>query len=273
MSRVNNSFTDKQKAEIFVRDGATCCFSGANLWLLDAPLRVGWQSDWVDHKKPVSRGGTGEITNGFCASHTFNMKKRNNSADTTYLYQNGLPTPLYYEIFGIPHPSIFKRQQRLAKLEESDWYFNRAITWIFEALNYLWAQPNYERKEDHWFKAAYKKLVVYQKICDKKPSPRSLEDRKIITKPNKTQKTLLSIGECDSLKSMEKQALKLSTQYIRNSQAWWEYFHPEDCEDYSAKHDEWRRKAYDKACKIQDRLDEETFRCIQSDYRIRFASL
>lgn len=99
MASANNGFTDKQKAAIFVRDRATCCFSGANLWLLDAPLRVGWQSDWVDHRKPKSRGGMADIENGVCASHTFNMKKRNNYSTPPHprhiqLHPNRQPNPI-----------------------------------------------------------------------------------------------------------------------------------------------------------------------------------
>jgi len=57
MAHIRTEFSDRQKAEIFARDRATCCFSGANLWLLDAPLRPGFQMGWVDHIRPSSRGG------------------------------------------------------------------------------------------------------------------------------------------------------------------------------------------------------------------------
>ncbi len=35
MARPRDEFTDRQKAEIFVRDRALCCFSGKSLWALD----------------------------------------------------------------------------------------------------------------------------------------------------------------------------------------------------------------------------------------------
>ena len=72
---------------------------------------------------------------------------------------------------------------------------------------------------------------------------------------------------------MQKQALQLSVEYSQNSQAWWEYFHQDFYEDNPQKHDERRRKAYDKACKIQDRLTHDTFECIQADYNIRYGSV
>jgi hypothetical protein len=249
MSKKNTSFTDSDKAKIYVRDRATCCFSGANLWLLDAPLRVGWQPDWADHRKPVSRGGKADWEdNGACASHTYNMKKRNNSADTTYLFESGHPTALYYRLFGSPPAHVTERLQRLSNLHESDWYFNRAITWIFEALDFIWWQPDYTRTDEHWFDAAFKKLSKYRKI-------------------------LLSIRNCDSSDSMKEWVLQLSLGYSKNSDAWWEYFHPEDHDlKTPADMDSHRRKAYRRALKIKDQLDSETFACIQTDHQIRFPS-
>lgn len=265
------NFSDADKARIFVRDRATCCFSGANLWLLDAPLRTGSQSDWADHKKPISHGGKADWEkNGVCASHTFNMKKRNNSADTTYVFEKGHPTALYYYLYGSPVSQVTERLQRLSKLQESDWYFNRAITSIFEALEFIWAQPDYKRKDEYWFDAAYKKLKKFQKLQEKCSS---LEERGIIIEPSKTQETLLFIRNCDSPESMKRQALRLSSQYSRNSQIWWEYFHPEDHKDNPSQYEAQRRKTYAKGCKMQDRFTHDTFACIQADHQIRYGSV
>jgi hypothetical protein len=267
------NFNDSDKAKIFVRDRATCCFSGANLWLLDAPVRVGWQSDWADHKIPISRGGKADWEkNGVCASHTYNMKKRNNSADTTHLFENGHPTTLYYDLFGSPPTHVTERLQRLSKLQESDWYFNRALTWIFEALNFKWwPEADYTRKDTHWFDAAFKKLSIYRKILKKKPELLSFEDRGLIKDPSDTQKILLSIRNCDTRDSMKERALHLSSEYSMNSEAWWEYFHPENYDlDTPAEMDLHRREAYQNAHKIKDQLNTETFACIQIDHKIRF---
>ncbi len=255
-----------QKAEIFKRDRATCCFSGANLWLLDAPLRVGWQSDWADHSRPLSRGGKSKHENGVCASHTFNLKKRNNSADRAYLFHEGRPTPLYLEIFGVPLASVTDRLQRLAKLDEVDWHFNRAVTWIFEAFDYKWAQPDYVRTDEYWFKAAHKNLTAFRKIRGNVPT---LEARGIVTDPSETQTILLSIRECDSLESLKKRVRPLSSKYIRNSQAWWDYFNPEKYMESPSKNDAQRRRSYQKACRRQDKLTDDTFACIESDFKAR----
>jgi hypothetical protein len=269
MAHARQEFTDSQKAAIYARDRATCCFSGANLWLLDAPLRVGWQSDWVDHVSPKSRGGEATLANGACASHTYNMKKRNNSADTTYLFKGGQPTPLYHELFGVPDALVSNRLQRLSRLEDVDWYFNRTITWILEALNDQWDKPGYKRTDEYWFKAADKKLNTYRKIQDNVPS---LEQRGIMTDPSETQEILLSIRQCDSLTLMKKHVLPPSSQYRRNSQAWWDYFHPETYVDSAKDYDSHRKKAFKRASKIQDQLTTDNFACIQSDFEHRYGS-
>jgi len=266
------NFNDTDKAKIFARDRATCCFSGANLWLLDAPLRVGWQSDWADHKKPISRGGKADWEeNGVCASHTLNMKKRNNTADTTYLFERGHPTALYYELFGTPPPHVSQRLQRLSNHREVDWYFNRAISWIFEAFNFIWSQPKYERTDEDWFKAAYRKLREFQKFQESAPA---VEERGIIQSPSETQEIFLFIRTCDSLKAMTEQVIQLSNRYSQNSSAWWNYFHPcyDDASATSRAKDLKRHRAYEKACKIRERLDTETFQCIQDDFQFRFSS-
>lgn len=255
----SKNFTDAEKAKIYQRDRATCCFSGANLWLLDAPLRTGWQSDWVDHRKPVSRGGTAKLENGVCASHTFNMKKRNNTADTTYLFEKGHPTFLYYDLFGAPPTAVVSRLQRLANLGISDWYFNRAVTWIFNALDNKWGDRDYKRTPDDWFNAAFKKLSIFQK--NQKDSAPALEARGVIFNPNKHQEVILSIRHSKSPESMKRTALELFPDYKMNSDFWWDYF--------TAENDDARRDCYNNAGENKDRLDPNTFSTIQADFKIR----
>lgn len=271
MATVAKPFSDDQKSEIYKRDRATCCFSGANLWLLDSPLRHGWESDWADHIRPKSRGGGSDIGNGACASATYNVKKRNNSADTTYLFRNGHPTPIYYELFGPPPTSVIERLQRLANLEQPDWYFNRAINWVLQALDYkCWSSEWDERPvrdDKYWFNAAYKKIVKFQDIAG---SFSSIEQRGLIVSPNAQQKVLLSMRQSDSLTSFTKFALELLPTFKINSRAWYEYFHPEDYVDSIDLHDSHRLKAYEKAKKVQGKLTIDTFQCIDSDYKIRF---
>ncbi len=274
MSKKNSSFTDSDKAMIYVRDRATCCFSGANLWLLDAPLRTGWQSDWADHRKPISRGGNSDWEkNGVCASHTYNMKKRNNSADTTYLFESGHPTALYYDLFSSPPAHVTERLQRLSRLQEYDWYFNRAITWTFEALSFVcWSKYWVElptRKDDYWLKAAFKKFTEFK---SRGGTSKSIENRGLIGSPRCHQQHLLSFFHQNTYDEFRNHALELSAQFNLNSEIWNQYFSPEEDENESTDHDLQRRKTYQCALRMRDQLTDDTFECIQADYFVRYGN-
>jgi hypothetical protein len=266
MARTSKEFTDAQKAEIFRRDRATCCFSGANLWILDSPLH-GWEADWTDHERPASRGGKPESDNGVCASYTFNVKKRNNSADKAYLFRNGIATSLYYRLFGALSPDDTERLQRLSKLEEADWYFNRAITWTLYALDYRCWSSQWEklpaRDDKYWFKAAFKKMQTFQK------SGTSFHQRGILTNPSDIQIALISLQDSNSVEDLTQRALGLLPTYCKNNRIWDEYFHPEHYDDDADAHDTQRRKAFMKACQAENDLDPRTFACIRADYNAR----
>jgi hypothetical protein len=258
---MSDEFTDATKAAIFARDRATCCFSGANLWLLDGSLRTGWQPDWADHIKPRSRGGTAAPENGVCASHTYNTKKRNNTADTVFLFREGHPTSLYYELFGSPPPGVIERFRRLANLKSQDWYFNRAITNILIAFDGKCWKPEYKRTPDDWFKAAHNKLVTFQKLHEKDPALPSLESRKIIDNPTQTQEILLSLRHSESLPALKRTALQLYPAFRADSQIWWKYFSAED--------EKSRRKAHETAYRKHGSLSTDVWETLQADFSIR----
>ncbi|MDB6079847.1 MAG: hypothetical protein JWO82_3594, partial [Akkermansiaceae bacterium] len=187
MAHIRKEFSDQQKALIFCRDRATCCFSSANLWLLDAPLRQSWEANWTDHVLPSSRGGEASIENGVCASATFNGKKRNNTNDTKYLVKAGVLTPFYFALFGPPSAALVERLRRLAALEPCDWYYNQMINSIFLVLHQICWPSDVEgwpvRGKDHWLKAAYSKLQIFQK---KSIACGSFEERGLVENPSNT---------------------------------------------------------------------------------------
>ncbi|MGB0774484.1 MAG: HNH endonuclease [Akkermansiaceae bacterium] len=224
MAHARKNFTDNQKAQIYVRDRATCCFSGANLWLLDAPLSPGNQFDWVDHVQPSAKGGSSDVSNGVCASHTFNAKKRDNSADTFYLFQHGIPTSDYYEIFGALTATQQKRQHRLANLAVEDWFFNRAIAWINHAMHDRCYRDFYDcshkRDANYWLHAAYKKLLTYQK----KQGSKSLEDRGIVSSPTTLMTTWLTLRNSQTFDDLRAVEEALFPCYRRNYHCWALYF-------------------------------------------------
>jgi hypothetical protein len=217
-------FTDAQRAEIFVRDKATCSFSGANLWLLDAPLRPGYERDWVDHVIPAARGGKTTIENGVCASHTFNGKKRNNGADNLYLFEEGYPTSTYYDIFGPLRPDQIKRLQRLAKLIPADWYFNRAIGQILLGFDYrCWLERDGSRpsrSDQYWFGCAWKKLTQFRKT-----GGTSFETRGIADPNDENAQQWLTLRNTASEEAFHLIVEKIYSSYAANFSAWADYFY------------------------------------------------
>ena len=216
-------------------------------------------------------GGKSDDINGVCASATFNMKKRNNSADTTYLFRNGQPTPLYYELFGPPPSTVTERLRKMANLKSPDWYFNRSITWILQALHYKCWSPYWDKKpvrdDKYWFKAAFNKMEEFRAIAG---SFLSIEERCLIGSPTNEQAILLSLRDSYSLESFTKQALELFPAFQTNSKVWDEYFHPEEYAESDDQYDNLREAAYKKAVNSRVSLTQETFHCIESDYKIRY---
>lgn len=271
-------FSDAQKAEIFQRDRATCCFSGANLWLLDAPLRPGFQRDWVDHVRPAARGGKTVVSNGVCASHTFNAKKRHNTADKSYLFQEGHPTWLYYDIFGPLTSEQTGRLARLSRLRSADWYLNRAIGQIFQGFDNRCRVEIYRQQRkrdlDHWCKAALQKLAEYREL-DKGDS---LEERGLITNESEFTQAWLGLRNAETEREFREIVDALFSSYRLNFRAWADYFYNFDDIlikiqklDGKEKHTairrliEKKRKALQKAESTQG-LTDDTLRCIMSDF-------
>ena len=264
MRKARKEFTPAQKANIFVHDRATCCFSGANLWLLDAPLRPGYQRDWVDHVKPSARGGASDEDNGVCASHTLNAKKRHNSADTTYLFLHGRPTRLYFDLFGPISTYQSQRLARLSRLQPADWYFNRAIGQVLLAFDYLveekelkWGN-NPQRKDDHWLGAALKSLKNFQRFVD----GILLESRGIVSRPDRFQRCWLNLRRPISThRELERCIAPLYRTYRANALIWNRYF----WESETPK----QRLSVVRLAERRTDLTHDALKCIRDDYKRR----
>lgn len=125
------------------------CFSGKSLWALDYGFCPLVQWDWVDHVKPSRRGGSVDLNNGVCASHTYNMKKRANGADRFMLTDpefKGAPSQNHREYFGEISASWMRQLKRLGKIKARDWFFNRAICDLNEACLLSYYRPRHGRK-------------------------------------------------------------------------------------------------------------------------------
>ena len=165
MAHKRTNFTDRQKARIYVRDRATCSFSGLSLWLPDRGVSSTYLSDWVDHVVPSARGGLATLDNGVCASNIHNADKGNRGGTTTYLFREGRITWEHVESIGAPSEALLADLERRAALVESDWYLNRAIE---KALDAFWWRAELElhgwrckRDDVYWFRTGWKKFGTY----------------------------------------------------------------------------------------------------------------
>ena len=257
-------FTDTQRAKIFVRDRATCCFSGANLWLLDAPLRPGFERDWVDHVKPAARGGKAEESNGVCASHTFNAKKRHNTADHAYLFEHGLPTWRYFSLFGVLPPEQVERLSRLARLVEADWYFNRAVGLVLISFDQRCRLERYDerpqRDDQYWVRAAYRKLVEFRQF----PGGPTMAERGLVAAPTETQQAWLALCQATSQPRFAAALKPLFATYRANFLPWAKYFFEAETER--------QRLAALRFAERRPNLTHDTLQCICADYQLRHRS-
>ena len=178
MAHKRANFTENQKAQIYVRDHATCAFSGISLWLIDNGIRSNWEMDWVDHILPSAKGGSAAISNGACASHTFNSKKGNNSSDNILFFHCGHITLQYIKSFGNPPKDLLMNLSRKGELTEADWFFNRCIANSFFALDRRYQaeikySPLPKCDEEYWKSAAWKRHLRFQR----KQVSQSIQDR------------------------------------------------------------------------------------------------
>jgi hypothetical protein len=157
------ALTDKLRAAVFARDKGICAFSGLSLWILDQGTPI-WNHDWPDHIKPVSRGGKDTLDNLVCASFFYNRKKLNSGGDTSYFFREGRPTEQFFWVHGELTEEQGERLSRYRSLQESDWYFNRALSDLLIALNREWFSPDqiFVRKAEYWRRAAHKKLRTWR---------------------------------------------------------------------------------------------------------------
>lgn len=229
MSHSRTEFTDEQKADIYVRDHGTCCFSGKSLWILDHGVSPTWEVDWVDHVRPSARGGRAKIENGVCASYTFNAKKRANGADNVYFFRNGSPTAAFFRYHGALSPELSAQLVRLGRLHRSDWYFNRCLFNVFLAYEYRcwkdWHGSTPKRTDNYWLKAAWKRLCLYQQKIDRE-GPLPMEDRGILPSAQSTDVSqMLSLRGCTSERTFLASIEDLYPAYRQNLrlfQRYWE---------------------------------------------------
>ena len=209
-------FTNEQKAKVFKRDRALCCVSGKNLWLLDygaAPSDV----DWVDHIRPLSRGGASEIGNAACMSWRYNSVKRDRGG-AVHLFEAGRPTEDFFLHFEVLPKEIAFHLRRFKMLDEADWYFNRAIFHVLLGANgvnqrRLDGKP-LRRGRDYRARAAWRFLSVWRHLSQGRES---LEKRGLVPTPlSHDQRWLLDLRTAGSVRDVNRTIARL-VPYVKAS--------------------------------------------------------
>jgi len=245
MAHKRTNFTEKQKAQIFARDRATCAFSGISVWLFDQGISPNFEIDWADHIIPSAKGGTSELSNGICASSFFNVKKSDNGSDNKFFFENGYVTENYIAVYGVASESILADLERRKSLVPIDWHVNRAIASTFFAFEWRckleFHKTKYVRDDTYYYKSAFKRLNRWIKDND---TP-SIENRNML-------KADRPFG-CEHL--LEIQNIKTKEQYIdwaetiwpiyrTNWQAYQAFVRSETAED--------KQRVYDQFCNNTD---------------------
>ena len=198
MARASN-FTDRQKADLFVRDHATCAYTGQNLWMLDHGVDPDYQIDWADHLIPVSKGGTSTLENGVCASWLANYDKLDKTSGGECLYRAGVATPTYFETRKSLSTEMATQFARFSRLHYSDWYFNRALFRMWLGIRYLSEKDNARSRDDAYYASASLKSISSWRSMISKESVLSLESRGLAPLlPTEDQKIMLRLREAIS---------------------------------------------------------------------------
>ena len=199
MARLSN-FTDKQKAELFVRDRATCAYTGKSLWLLDYGADPYFDPDWADHIMPVAKGGASTLTNGVSACWSANAEKRDSTGNRPCMFLGGKPTPEGRMALS----SKMKQQfERFSRLHHSDWFFNRALYRLLLGVAYLSEEGCTRTRDDLYYARATLRIRLAWERMLQKERVSSLEMRGLSpARPSADQNIMLKIRDETSVEGL-----------------------------------------------------------------------
>lgn len=210
--------TNTLRAGVFERDKAICAFSGVSVWILDYGTAPFAQHDWVDHIRPRSRKGNDSIENLVCASHFYNSKKVNNGRDNAYLFYGGEPTEWFFWVHGELSAEQTETLARHAKIAKADWYLNRCLMNLTNALQIDWSKRVVVRQMDYWLGAAHKCLVAWRRISGE-TGPDTFQDRELVRYPTAPDvQLMLSLTRSDAV-GLQRIFRRLAIHYRANASA------------------------------------------------------
>jgi hypothetical protein len=228
MPRNRTDFSPKTKAQIFRRDRGTCAFTGACCWILDHGATWLATVDWVDHVQPSTKQGPSTLDNGVCASWKANQRKSANGRDKQYWFRNGYPTAHFIEEGGVLSPDLIDQLKRLANLQPSDWYFNKALHNLLLAFARRYFPNNYDRNFKYYCEVVLSFLAEWRKALkrDEDEDKRSMEARGVLKRPlTKDMRLMLDLRNAKNLDEVERLAGRLGPIWRANYNAFHAFLH------------------------------------------------
>jgi hypothetical protein len=172
----STKFTEKVRAQAFVRDRAVCCYTGEKLWLAD--------SDGVapqcDHFVPVSKGGANTLENAVSCFYIVNNDRRANDAPSLRFAAGRITREGTAHYGGAIPDHIARYLDRMSNARLSDWYLNEAFNNCNLGLRWLLRcdRAAYDRNDEWYASAALRRLNDWRKhaheAADALPEKRGL---------------------------------------------------------------------------------------------------
>ncbi len=212
MGTARKNFSDAVRAAAYVRDLATCCYSGKTLWIADFGADPHFAIDWAEHDEPAARGGSGDLDNALTAAWNYNWMRGDSAKRPPVLFYNGRPTEEGFCLLGSVPDAVFAHLRRMASLRPSDWFFNRALWHVW--LGTLWLlnqEDGYKESRDTAYRAhvALGMLAKWRRAAAREgtshPEARGLVPRT----PSPDQELLWAVHEQTDVTGLEEVMRKL----------------------------------------------------------------
>lgn len=192
-----HDFSNAQRAEIYRRDLATCVYSGRRLWVLDVGADWRFPVEWADHVTAVANGGKSQVDNGVCAHWRTNLKKGASAQLPEFLFHNGKPTTHYFALSEPTRQSMADSDylSRMERLDETDWYFNRALINLLMGTAYLHEYVGKRKRDHNYYARTVLRFLAKWRSVARRNNSLSLEDRGLISQPSPDQQIMLNIRD------------------------------------------------------------------------------
>ncbi|WP_455231168.1 hypothetical protein [Geopseudomonas aromaticivorans] len=146
----------------------------------------------------VANGGQSSLENGACAHWYHNRNKGAKTDAPPVLFRHGVPTEHYFALDQKARQGLADAEHlsRFARLDASDWYFNRSLFLLLLGPAYLHQYVGIRKRDDSYYARAALRMIGKWRRLVAKSGVSSLEDRGFVpTELGVDQKTMLGIRD------------------------------------------------------------------------------